>query len=77
MPLMEGGGAEWVLRSALRSVARKPAHKSMDQNEFRTPPGVLPLTKGGGPKWIFPFDGPLVIRGIGLLVLKSHPSHAI
>jgi hypothetical protein len=58
-------------------MARKQAHKSMDQNEFRTPLGVLLLTEKGGVRTrYFPFGGPLVLRGIGLLVLKSHPSHA-
>jgi hypothetical protein len=70
LPLMEGGGGgpEWVLRSALRSAARKPAHRSMDHNGFRTPPGVLLLTKGGGSGMNIPFGGPLVTCGIVLLV---------
>jgi hypothetical protein len=62
-----------VIKSALRSAARKRARRSMALNGFRTPPDDLLLTKGGGGSgMVIPSGGPLVIRGINLLVPKSH-----
>jgi hypothetical protein len=59
LPLMEGGGGpEWILKSMLRSAARKQACRSMDHNGFRTPPGVLLLTEGGVQNRYFSSAGP-------------------
>jgi hypothetical protein len=73
LPLMEGGGSGMSIKEHAQICGQETSAQINGSQWISDPPWCSAFNRGGVSGMDIRFVGPLVICGVNLLVLKSHP----